>query len=38
MYFLNVVTTLVTVTVVGGPLFLVAAFLLGLLYYRGNRF
>lgn len=36
MYFLNVVTTLMSVAVVGGPLFLVAAFLLGLLYFRGT--
>ncbi|KAI5122627.1 hypothetical protein M0805_008716 [Coniferiporia weirii] len=37
MYFMSATTTLVSITIVGGPLFLVAALLLGSLYYSNAK-
>ena len=38
MYALSALTTLVTVSVVGGPLFIFALSLLGMVYYNGKIF
>ena len=35
-YFTSVCTTFVTITVVGGPTFLLAALVIGVLYYNGR--
>ena len=38
MYALSALTTLVTVSVIGGPLFILALALLGVVYYNGEFF
>lgn len=34
MYFMNVITSVITITAVGGPFFLVTALALGLVYWN----
>ena len=36
MYFTSATTTLLTITYIGGPPFLAAAIVLGVLYYNGE--
>lgn len=36
MYFLSAATAIVTVSVAGGPIFILAASILGVLYYNGE--
>ena len=38
MYALSALTTLVTISVVGGPLFILALFMLGVVYFNGEFF